>query len=376
MFHGIGASWDSSRDWVLARAGESLITEGRSRHSRGRRRRSDRLSTPFVAPCLPHLAYPWQAEPLRGPDNSNKPTAPEGGEQLRCEIFSGQMACAAPQGRVELGDEIHWACFPEKEQQALGDEIPWTCFPEKEQQAVGDEIPGGCYPEKEQHAFEDPGIFPRISSAWLREKEQIPEELGGEVPPACVREKEKEQRLFEPPARRDRPPVPDPQHHTARPPSLSRRILAAADLASLAAGGLATATILNFNRDPGECRHHNNLNSPTSLTPCPSFTSDQGWAVHVFEIIYPATHYRVWSTHIFALLVYGAVGMFQVALEHKYWADCGLVALFGALGAGGVYGVGCMLDALILGGFLSLLCARVVGWYVNHRSGQRAVARD
>jgi hypothetical protein len=65
-----------------------------------------------------------------------------------------------------------------------------------------------------------------------------------------------------------------------------------------------------------------------------------------------------------AICAYSAAGVVQTLREPKYWADCALVAVLAAVVAGAVYGVRVMINGLVLGGFLSLLCCRGIVWSV------------
>ncbi|KAK3905589.1 hypothetical protein C8A05DRAFT_30592 [Staphylotrichum tortipilum] len=192
------------------------------------------------------------------------------------------------------------------------------------------------------------------------------EHLGREV--ACTWELlEKGQPHFEATTVHIRPPRlgADPQHRAHNPSDPCRHILTSIDIASLAAGGLMTATILNFNQNvPGTC---------------PSPSADPRWAASIPLLRHMPQALRCPdpSTYVLALSVYSAVGMLQVALEPRYWADCGLVAALATVGAGGVYGPRYMVDVLILGGFLSLVCSKVVAWYVDYCGrGERGVGRN
>lgn len=206
------------------------------------------------------------------------------------------------------------------------------------------------------------------------------EQQDGELPWACLGEKQ--QPFFNPAVIDTRSSGPNPQHHPPNPSDFSRQILTAVDIASVAACAVMTATMLNFSQDPGEHRHPNLrpqtiTDAPPGRT-CPSPSADPRWAAALPLVPQLPEVLRCPdpTTYVLALSVYSVVGMVQVALEPKYWADCGLVAALAALGAGGAYGPRCMVDVLILGGFLSLVCSKVLGWYGNNRRGERAAGRN
>jgi hypothetical protein len=60
--------------------------------------------------------------------------------------------------------------------------------------------------------------------------------------------------------------------------------------------------------------------------------------------------------------MYSAAGIFQVMREPRYWTDCALLAVIAAIVTGALYGVRPMVDALVLGGLLSLACCRGMVW--------------
>ena len=66
-----------------------------------------------------------------------------------------------------------------------------------------------------------------------------------------------------------------------------------------------------------------------------------------------------------AISLYSVAGVFQVAQEPRYWADCALVAVLVAVVTGALHGIRPMLDALVLGGFLSLVCCRGIAWFAS-----------
>jgi hypothetical protein len=72
--------------------------------------------------------------------------------------------------------------------------------------------------------------------------------------------------------------------------------------------------------------------------------------------------------YVTAIAMYSAAGICQIAREPKYWADCALLAALGSVVAGALYGVRSMLDALILGGFLSLVCCKGIAVWSTGRT--------
>ncbi|KAK0673504.1 hypothetical protein QBC41DRAFT_311748 [Cercophora samala] len=65
------------------------------------------------------------------------------------------------------------------------------------------------------------------------------------------------------------------------------------------------------------------------------------------------------SVYIAAVLVYSAVGLYHIVHKPRYWADFGLIAAMFSVMAGVWLGKHIMVDALVLGGFMSLICAKV-----------------
>jgi hypothetical protein len=73
--------------------------------------------------------------------------------------------------------------------------------------------------------------------------------------------------------------------------------------------------------------------------------------------------------YLTAIATYSAAGLCQIVREPRYWADCALLAALGSVVVGALYGVSSMLDALILGGFLSLLCCKGIAVWSAGRAG-------
>ncbi|KAK4039713.1 hypothetical protein C8A01DRAFT_36338 [Parachaetomium inaequale] len=139
--------------------------------------------------------------------------------------------------------------------------------------------------------------------------------------------------------------------HLRPPPRSHIRRLAArfSDCVSVLAGGLATVVILNFNQ---------------ALGTCPALEHDQRWPTVLLLPRYLPPSLRCPSLPLYVaeICAYSAAGVVQIVREPKYWADCALVAVFAAVVTGAIYGVRSMVDALVLGGFLSLLCCRGIVW--------------
>ncbi|QLI72508.1 uncharacterized protein G6M90_00g082180 [Metarhizium brunneum] len=67
------------------------------------------------------------------------------------------------------------------------------------------------------------------------------------------------------------------------------------------------------------------------------------------------------TTIIYALcvIVYCAVGLVNIMQGQRYWANCGLIAIAVAVFIGRIAGIDRMLDALIVGGYASLITAKI-----------------
>jgi len=139
------------------------------------------------------------------------------------------------------------------------------------------------------------------------------------------------------------------RHHRHRPwQSYIRRVATrAGDCASVVAGGLATVVVLNFNQSLGQC---------------PALQEDHRWPMVLPLLKHLPASLRCPSSSLYmiAILLYSAAGVFQVVREPRYWADCALVAVLLSLAVGAVYGVRPMVDALIVGGLLSLVCCKAL----------------
>jgi hypothetical protein len=72
--------------------------------------------------------------------------------------------------------------------------------------------------------------------------------------------------------------------------------------------------------------------------------------------------------YLVAMSVYSAVGVFQVVHAPRYWADCALVAVIVAVVTGALHGIRPMVDALVVGGFLSLACCKAITWSAGART--------
>jgi len=143
------------------------------------------------------------------------------------------------------------------------------------------------------------------------------------------------------------------------------------DLAIVVAGGLATVVILNFNQTLGE--FHVSC-GPVLSTPnmclqiltgtCPAIREDHRWpmALPLFKHQTRSLRCPSSSLYMVSILIYSAAGVSQVVREPKYWTESGLVAVLFSLVVGAVYGVQLMVDALVVGGSLSLICCKTIVW--------------
>ncbi|KAL2201181.1 hypothetical protein P885DRAFT_56598 [Corynascus similis CBS 632.67] len=121
------------------------------------------------------------------------------------------------------------------------------------------------------------------------------------------------------------------------------------DLAIVVAGGLATVVILNFNQ---------------SLGTCPAIREDHRWPMALPLLKHQTRSLRCPSSSLYvvSILIYSAAGVSQVVREPKYWTESGLVAVLFSIVVGAVYGVRLMVDALVVGGSLSLICCKTIVW--------------
>jgi hypothetical protein len=181
---------------------------------------------------------------------------------------------------------------------------------------------------------------------------------------------------------------PEPSH-------IHRLAILAADCASILAGGWATVVIHNFNQSPGKLDTQPlpptaqitlpeiiNLTFSARET-CPHpFETDDRWpkalALPTSPSLPCALGYPSVPVYFLALSTYSAAGVFQLLVRQpKYWAECGLLAILASLLAGVLHGGRAMLDALILGGGLSLLCCKAIGSLLpESRNGHRSWQND
>ena len=147
---------------------------------------------------------------------------------------------------------------------------------------------------------------------------------------------------------------------------LSRLGARAADGLSMVGAGLATVAILNFNQALGEelpsrvLRMGSLTDDDVLPGTCPSLESDRRWlaSLPLLRHLPPTLRCPSLPMYIVAISVYSVAGVFQVAQEPRYWADCALVAVLVAVVTGALHGIRPMLDAVVLGGFLSLVCCK------------------
>ncbi|KAK1756485.1 hypothetical protein QBC47DRAFT_187084 [Echria macrotheca] len=127
-------------------------------------------------------------------------------------------------------------------------------------------------------------------------------------------------------------------------------------LACLTVAGLPAAWILlNFNQSHGKC-------------PAPD-TTDGRWLMRL-----PMTNHLPHvikcpslPIYILAFLTYSAVGIIHLTNSPRYWPHCGLLAIITSVAVGTWLGPEAMLDSVILGGSLSLLCAKAAELFVDSR---------
>ena len=137
----------------------------------------------------------------------------------------------------------------------------------------------------------------------------------------------------------------------------------AVDGLSIVGAGLATAFIISF--DPGRGEDLSNrvprMESLTDEYTLPGTCSPLPFLQHPP----PTLRCPNLPMYMAAISLYSVAGVFQVAQEPRYWADCALVAVLVAVVTGALHGIRPMLDALVLGGFLSLVCCRGIAWFAS-----------
>ncbi|EXV00373.1 hypothetical protein X797_006433 [Metarhizium robertsii] len=82
---------------------------------------------------------------------------------------------------------------------------------------------------------------------------------------------------------------------------------------------------------------------------------------------------RVFSTqidilYILSIIIYCTVGMTDILQGRQYWSHCGFVTILVALGIGGFLGLERMLDALVVGGYASLISAKSLARFMDYTS--------
>ncbi|KAI0867459.1 hypothetical protein GGS24DRAFT_485535, partial [Hypoxylon argillaceum] len=68
-----------------------------------------------------------------------------------------------------------------------------------------------------------------------------------------------------------------------------------------------------------------------------------------------------------SLVLYGVVGLANLMRGQRYWSDCGLVTTLIAVFIGWIVGMETMLDTLIVGGYVSLVTAKLLAYLDNFR---------
>lgn len=66
--------------------------------------------------------------------------------------------------------------------------------------------------------------------------------------------------------------------------------------------------------------------------------------------------------------------MTNVRQGQQYWSHCGFVTILVALCVGGFLGLERMLDALVVGGYASLISAKSLAWFMDYTSQQIMVS--
>jgi hypothetical protein len=72
--------------------------------------------------------------------------------------------------------------------------------------------------------------------------------------------------------------------------------------------------------------------------------------------------------YLAAIWAYFAVGIYHLVRRPRYWTDCGLLAVIGSILTGAWLGRRAMVDNLIVGAFLSLVCSKAIECILDRQS--------
>ncbi|KAK0711865.1 hypothetical protein B0H67DRAFT_302033 [Lasiosphaeris hirsuta] len=142
--------------------------------------------------------------------------------------------------------------------------------------------------------------------------------------------------------------------HSRRRRHLTRSLgdkMAVLDWGSFCAGGAATLVIIYYGRAVA-----------AGEQACSGPEASHSWPIPLSLVGHLAKSLSCPSLLLYmaASCIYMAVGLLHMCRPPRYWADCGIVALITSLLIGALFGSRAMLEALIAGGFLSLLCCKVL----------------
>ncbi|KAH8909359.1 hypothetical protein BR93DRAFT_924366 [Coniochaeta sp. PMI_546] len=135
------------------------------------------------------------------------------------------------------------------------------------------------------------------------------------------------------------------------------RVLRTMDWCSILLGGLASVAIINFHSSssPGMCSQPET--DPRRLMELP-------WNGHLSQSLRCPS----FPQYLAAIWAYSAMGLYHLVRRPPHWVDCGLLAVIGSILTGAWFGKRAMVDALIMGGFLSLVCSKAIEAIIDRRS--------
>ncbi|KAK0748519.1 hypothetical protein B0T21DRAFT_23916 [Apiosordaria backusii] len=146
------------------------------------------------------------------------------------------------------------------------------------------------------------------------------------------------------------------------------------DWSTIIAGGLAAGAIISFHSSQRQYVHDfwitiaNNFAAQLS-----QYRRDHQWFIErMLRNLQPPNL----PVYIAAVLVYSATGLYHLVRGPQQWADFGLVAVIGSVLTGAWLGRDAMLDTLVLGAFLSLLCSKVREEFTPRCSATAVVVKE
>ncbi|OIW33053.1 hypothetical protein CONLIGDRAFT_695381 [Coniochaeta ligniaria NRRL 30616] len=142
------------------------------------------------------------------------------------------------------------------------------------------------------------------------------------------------------------------------------------DWCSILVGGIATLAILDINAGKRPRYVMSLAKADWFLGMCPHQGTDHRplTELSLRSNLSYSLRWPCFPLYLAAICAYSAVGIYHLVRRPRHWADCGLLAVKGSILTGAWLGRRAMVDALILGAFLSLVCSRAIDCILDRQS--------